>query len=144
MDWSSTTLLAFGTGLALGAVSVGFFRRRSSSAERERAKKLAGELDEALERLEAQRAQVAKHFEETSDLFRDLTEQYTRLYAHLAEGAREFSSEEIPALGRGFGSPLLEGSGDAESAEEPRPRETPAADGAPPPQPDGASSQTVA
>jgi uncharacterized membrane-anchored protein YhcB (DUF1043 family) len=138
MEWSAPILLAFGVGLALGALTVGLLRRRSTGAARERAEQLARELDEALERIETQRTQVAKHFEETSDLFRDLTEQYTRLYAHLAEGAREFSTEEVPALGRGFGSPLLEGSADPEPAEEPP------ADEAPRPAPDGPGSPAAA
>ncbi len=119
MEWNATILLAFSVGLALGAVTLGLLRRRSGGAAREREEQLGIELDEAREELEAQRAEVAKHFEETSDLFRDLTEQYTRLYAHLSEGAREFCPEEVTALGRGFGGPLLGGSGDSDRAEEP-------------------------
>jgi len=138
MEWSATTLLAFGVGLALGAVSVGFLQRRSGGAARERAEQLAGELDETREELETQRAEVAKHFEETSGLFRDLTEQYTRLYTHLVEGAREFCTEEVPALGRGFGGPLLEGSDDSELGEQPT------ADEAQPRQANGGSSQAAA
>jgi hypothetical protein len=112
-------LLAFAVGIALGAVGLGLLQRRSGGAARERAEQLGIELDEAREELEAQRAEVAKHFEETSGLFRDLTEQYTRLYAHLSEGAREFCPEEVSALGGGFDGPLLGGSGDSEPAEGP-------------------------
>ena len=119
MEWSATILLAFGVGLVLGGVAVGWLQRRSGGAARERAKQLAIELDEACGRLEEQRAEVAKHFEETSDLFRDLTEQYTRLYAHLSQGAREFCTGEVPALGRDLDAPLLGASGDSEPAEEP-------------------------
>jgi uncharacterized membrane-anchored protein YhcB (DUF1043 family) len=57
--------------------------------------------------LETQRAAVAKHFERTSDLFRDLTSQYTALYAHLAEGARELCPDQHIPLGTGFAEPLL-------------------------------------
>ena len=119
MEWNAAILLAFGAGLVLGAVTVGLLQRRTGGAARERARQLGIEVDEAREELGAQRAEVAKHFTETSDLFRDLTEQYTRLYAHLAEGAREFCPEEVPALGRGLDGPLLGGSGDSEPAEEP-------------------------
>ncbi|MHC4423011.1 MAG: Z-ring associated ZapG family protein [Planctomycetota bacterium] len=119
MEWSATILVSFGVGLVLGGVTVGLLRRRSGGAARERAEQLGIELDETREALEAQRAEVAKHFEETSGLFRDLTEQYTRLYAHLSEGAREFCPGEVPALGRGFDGPLLGTSGDSEPAEEP-------------------------
>jgi uncharacterized membrane-anchored protein YhcB (DUF1043 family) len=138
MEWSATTLVTFAVGLALGAVIVGVVKRRSGGAARERAKQLAGELDEARQQLETQRTEIAKHFEETSALFRDLTEQYTRLYTHLSEGAREFGAAEVPALGRGLGEPLLEASGDSD------PTGQPAAEEAQPRQADGDSSQAVA
>ncbi len=119
MEWNVTILLSFGVGLVLGGVSVGLLQRRSGGAAREHAEQLGIELDEVREALEAQRVEVAKHFEETSGLFRDLTEQYTRLYAHLSEGAREFCPEQVPTLGRGFDGPLLGASGDSEPAEPP-------------------------
>lgn len=119
MEWSATIFLAFGAGLLLGGLVVGLLQRRSGGAAREHAAQLAIELEEACGRLEEQRAEVARHFEETSGLFRDLTEHYTRLYAHLSEGAREFCTGEMPALGRGFDAPLLGASGDFETAEEP-------------------------
>ena len=115
MEWNAMILLAFGVGLALGAAALGLLQRRSGGAVREREEQLGVELEEAREELEAQRAEIAKHFGETSDLFRDLTEQYTRLYAHLSEGAREFCPEDVTALGGGFDSPLLGGSGDSDS-----------------------------
>ena len=50
---------------------------------------------------------MGKHFSGTSDLFRDLTHQYTTLYAHLAEGARELCPDQVPSLGHGMGEPPL-------------------------------------
>lgn len=138
MEWSPTILLAFAVGLALGAVAVGLLQGRSGGAARERAEQLAIELDKTREELETQRAEVAKHFEETSGLFRDLTEQYTRLYAHLSEGAREFCPGEVPALGHGLEGPLLGASGDSEPAEEPT------TDEVRPPRAEAGSSQPVA
>jgi uncharacterized membrane-anchored protein YhcB (DUF1043 family) len=138
MEWSPTILLAFGVGLALGAVAAGLLQRRSGGAARERAEQLAIEFEETREKLETQRAEVAKHFEETSVLFRGLTEQYTRLYAHLREGAREFCPEEVPALGHGLEGPLLGASADSEPAEEPT------TDEVRPPQADAGSSEPVA
>jgi len=144
MEWSATIFLAFGVGVVIGAVIAGFLGRRSGGAARERVERLVREIDEAREELETQRAEVAKHFEETSDLFRDLTEQYTRLYAHLSEGAREFCTAEVPALGRGLGGPLLEASGDLHAAGGSGPGEQPSVDEARPRQADGDSSQAVA
>jgi uncharacterized membrane-anchored protein YhcB (DUF1043 family) len=72
--------------------------------------------------LESQRSAVAKHFERTSDLFRDLTRQYTALYAHLAEGARELCPEQRIAIASGFAEavpavgPRAELHGDDEAA----------------------------
>jgi uncharacterized membrane-anchored protein YhcB (DUF1043 family) len=119
MEWSEAILVAFGVGLVVGGVVVGLLQRRSGGAARERAARLAVELDETRGKLEEQRAEVARHFEETSDLFRDLTEQYGRLYTHLSQGAREFCTGEAPALARGLDAPLLGASEDSEPAEEP-------------------------
>ena len=40
-------------------------------------------------------------------MFRDLTRQYATLYAHLAEGARELSPDQVPEIGRGYQDPAL-------------------------------------
>jgi hypothetical protein len=112
-------LLVFGAGLGLGAGGVAFLLRRSGRAARERAERLAAELDETRAELDAHRKEVTKHFEQTSKLFRDLTEQYTRLYGHLAEGAREFCAGAVPALGRDFDGPLLGSDGGPPPAGEP-------------------------
>jgi len=98
---SSLVLLApLGVGLVVGAVLANFLRRRAGRADRERADQFEAELEQTREELEVHREDVAHHFQQTSDLFRDMTEQYTRLYAHLATGARSFSTGEVPALGQ--------------------------------------------
>lgn len=112
MELTLNVWLAFGTGLVLGAVCIFLLQRRIAGTDRERAEQMAAELEVTREELEAHREEVAKHFRETSQLFRGLTEQYTRLYAHLAEGSREFCSDEPPALARGFDGPLLGRNGD--------------------------------
>jgi uncharacterized membrane-anchored protein YhcB (DUF1043 family) len=94
-------------GLILGAGLVFMLMRRGGTVNRERAESLTTELDETRLDLESHREEVSKHFAETSDLFRDLTEQYTRLYVHLASGAREFCPDEVPSLGQGLDTPLL-------------------------------------
>ena len=113
-------LIGLGTGV--------FLRRGGVRTARAEAERLAVELGRARTQLadaetqlraargelESQRAAVAKHFERTSDLFRDLTHQYTALYAHLAEGARELCPDRRIPLGGGFGGPLL-GAGPAEA-----------------------------
>jgi uncharacterized membrane-anchored protein YhcB (DUF1043 family) len=70
------------------------------------------ELEEEINRLQRRNAQyresVAKHFGETSEKFRDLTEQYTALYRLLAGGAKDLCGDQVPAIrfDRGL---LLEG-----------------------------------
>ncbi len=109
-------LWAAATGLAGGAGLVFLLMRRGGSVNRERAESLTSELDETRLELEIHREEVATHFSETSDLFRGLTEQYSRLYAHLATGAREFCPDDVPALCQGLDAPLLV----AEPEDEPR------------------------
>jgi len=100
-------LSAAAAGLVVGAALVFLLMRRGGSVNRERAESLGTELEETRLELESHREEVSKHFGETSDLFRDLTEQYSRLYAHLATGAREFCPDEVPSLGQGLDTPLL-------------------------------------
>ncbi len=90
-------------GLVLGLIVGG------TALVSSRVRRLEQELREERERSAAYRDGVAKHFEATSDLFRDLTRQYGSLYAHLAEGARELCPERVPELGRGDGFPALAG-----------------------------------
>lgn len=106
-------LIGLGTGV--------FLRRGGVRTARAEAERLGVDLDlaraqlvdageklaAAQRQLESQRAAVAKHFDRTSDLFRDLTHQYTALYAHLAEGARELCPDQRIPLGGGFGGPLI-------------------------------------
>ena len=107
LDVDLNLLAAAAAGLVLGAALVFLLMRRGGSVNRERAESLTTELEETRLELESHREEVAKHFSETSDLFRDLTEQYSRLYAHLATGAREFCPDEVPSLGQGLDTPLL-------------------------------------
>jgi uncharacterized membrane-anchored protein YhcB (DUF1043 family) len=106
-------LIGLGTGI--------FLRRGGVRTARAEAQRLGNDLDAARAQLadageqlaaarrelESQRTAVAKHFERTSDLFRDLTHQYTALYAHLAEGARELCPEQRIPLASGFSAPPI-------------------------------------
>ena len=98
IEWNVTVLAALGVGLLVGVWLGVLLRSRSGAADRARAEQLDGELEQTREDLDAHRDDVARHFQETSDLFRDVTEQYSRLYTHLATGAKTFSTEAVPAL----------------------------------------------
>jgi uncharacterized membrane-anchored protein YhcB (DUF1043 family) len=108
-----TFLIGLGTGV--------FLRRSGVRTARAEAERLGQDLgttrsqlanaEETLlaaqRELEQQSSAISKHFERTSELFRDLTRQYTALYSHLAEGARELCPDQRIPLGVGFGEPLL-------------------------------------
>jgi uncharacterized membrane-anchored protein YhcB (DUF1043 family) len=117
MDPTVLLVLTFAAGAIAGALLTTWRERRGGRAAHERAAELEIELSKTRSELEAQGAQIASHFERTSDLFRDLTGRYTQLYAHLAEGARQFCRDELPAIARGLDGLLPAGGGD--SAEPP-------------------------
>lgn len=92
------TLVGGGVGLfAAGFLSGGFLLRRRD-ADRQRAVRAEQNLAEVRAELEHYRARVSEHFGRSSDLFRDLTNQYTALYTHLAEGARDLGRPGLPAF----------------------------------------------
>jgi uncharacterized membrane-anchored protein YhcB (DUF1043 family) len=113
MDPTLLMLLSFAAGAVAAAIVTIWLERRGGRSAHERAAELEIELSKTRSELDAQRAQVASHFERTSDLFRDLTGRYTQLYAHLADGARQFCRDELPAIARGLDGLLPAGEADA-------------------------------
>jgi len=96
------------TALFLAGLFLGLALSRGGQGARARARRLEGELRQTREELAGYQDQVAKHFMQTSDLFGDLTRQYTAVWDHLAEGTRSLCEERAPAIGRGFtDAPLL-------------------------------------
>lgn len=96
--WLAAGLVTFAAGVAAGA-----WLSRAERHVRERVIELEGELERLGAQLQAEREAVGKHFDRTGDLFRDLTRDYTALYAHLAEGARDLCPDRTPEIGRGLG-----------------------------------------
>jgi len=107
MDPALLWQIGIGGGGLLAGLGLGFALRRPDRKLTARVTELEADLHAAERRYDEHRARVEKHFERTSQLFRDLTEHYTALYSHLAEGARELCPEGGPALGRGLDDPLL-------------------------------------
>ncbi len=112
------SLLWFAGGLAAGLVAAVWLGRRGGRAADERVAQLEAELADTRSELEAQAERISGHFARTSDLFRDLTERYTQLYAHLADGARHFCAGDVPAIARGLDGLLVAGEGEAVSPAE--------------------------
>ena len=99
-------LSAVGAVLFAAGAAAGWWRCRDREAAA-RAHWLERELEDEQLRHQAYQQEVEKHFGQTSDLFRDLTHQYTTLYAHLADGARELCSNQLPALAGSEDFPTL-------------------------------------
>ena len=102
LENADLTQIVLGTALFVLGVVVGLLAARGGEGARARARRLEEELDHARERMASYEDQVAKHFAQTSELFGDLTRQYTAVWDHLAEGSRQLCAERVPSVGRGF------------------------------------------
>ena len=70
-------------GVIIGAIAYRLFTPTVKNAS-----KLRAQLDEAKEELDSYKASVSSHFNKTSDLVNELTQDYVKVYKHLAEGAQ--------------------------------------------------------
>lgn len=74
---------AFVAGGVIGAVLYGAFSHGTRDA-----RKLKSDLEKTEEEFEAYKSSVTSHFSKTSELVNDLTQDYVKVYKHLAEGAQ--------------------------------------------------------
>src|SRR5262245_64260866 len=96
--WGSWDGIFGGVALIAVGLVLGLFGTPGDSKSRKRVRELEDELERLRQQQERYRESVAQHFGRTSDIFRNLTGDYRALYAHLADGARNLASEEVPAL----------------------------------------------
>jgi uncharacterized membrane-anchored protein YhcB (DUF1043 family) len=131
LDNTGWMQIAIASGLLVGGVLLGLILARGGKGARARARRLEKELRQAQELLASYQDQVAKHFVQSSDLFEDLTRQYTAVWDHLAQGARDLCAERVAALGRGFDdAPRLLTNTPPPEAEAPAAEATPELEGA--------------
>ena len=90
--------IGLGAGIFVAGAVVGLLAARLGGGAERRARRLQEELRAVRAEQETYRRSVAGHFQQTSDIFRDLTGVYTSLYTHLAGGARSLCAESVPAL----------------------------------------------
>jgi uncharacterized membrane-anchored protein YhcB (DUF1043 family) len=84
--------------LVAGAI-IGALVYRLFSPSVKQAKKIKTDLDQAQGELASYKANVEQHFDKTSELFNDLTQNYVRVYQHLAEGAQTLGDNKtFPTL----------------------------------------------
>ena len=77
------SILALIVGAMIGALA---YRLLAPSVKQ--TDKIKTELDQAREELNSYKASVNQHFSKTSELVNDLTQNYVKVYQHLAEGAQ--------------------------------------------------------
>jgi uncharacterized membrane-anchored protein YhcB (DUF1043 family) len=104
---------ALGAAFALGA-------RWLLGGPTARERQLETLLEGERERFAAHREKVEKHFQETAQLFQDLSYQHALLYRHLRDGMRDVCGHDTLIESGAEPGPLLESGALAED-EEPRP-----------------------
>lgn len=77
-----------GIGALIGGGIIGAIAYRNLAPTRKEASNLKQELDQAREEMESYKASVNSHFDKTSELVNELTQDYVKVYKHLAEGAQ--------------------------------------------------------
>lgn len=76
------SIISLVAGVLIGALAYRLFW-----SSKEQADQIKTELDATRAELESYKASVNQHFEKTSDLVNDLTQNYVKVHQHLAEGA---------------------------------------------------------
>jgi hypothetical protein len=109
-----------GIALVAGAL-FGFVLNRLLNPAASDVEKLQAELEQARKDMESYKASVNSHFNKTSDLVNDLTQDYVKVYRHLAEGAQTLSDtrEFTQVLDQPQGKILISVDTPADEAPEP-------------------------
>ncbi|WP_373767974.1 YhcB family protein [Glaesserella sp.] len=91
-QWSGNVwtaiIAAFVVGLILGYV---IFRATNANAQKQQ--KLEKDLKAATTKIDEQKQQLEKHFEQSASLLATLAEDYKKLYSHLAKGSQTLLPE---------------------------------------------------
>ena len=103
-------------GILLGVLLLRLFNPKTGDVE-----KLQAELDQARKEMESYKANVNTHFDKTSDLVNELTQDYVKVYRHLAEGAQALSEtrEFTQVLDQPSGQVLISVQAEVEQAPAP-------------------------
>ena len=81
----------FGGIALLAGVFLGVLLHRRLSSRSDDVDKLKAELQQSREEMSVYKTSVNSHFSKTSDLVNELTQDYVKVYRHLAEGAQALS-----------------------------------------------------
>ena len=78
----------YATGALIGGGIIGAIVYRNLAPSRKETDDLRTELDEARQEMDAYKTSVNSHFDKTAELVNELTQDYVKVYKHLAEGAQ--------------------------------------------------------
>jgi uncharacterized membrane-anchored protein YhcB (DUF1043 family) len=81
--------IALFIGILIGVLAYRLLGRSTRESE-----KIVGELDAAKAELSEYKANVNQHFHQTSELVNELTQNYVKVYQHLAEGAQSLGDSQ--------------------------------------------------
>jgi len=104
-------IIAVGVAMLLAGLYLGYTLRGRDAIAREA--QLQSEIGSVRDSFDEHKRRVTKHFERSSDLFRDLTRHYAALYTHLSQGARDFCKTTSPSLGAELRMLLADGEASA-------------------------------
>ncbi|MDH5356309.1 MAG: YhcB family protein [Gammaproteobacteria bacterium] len=95
----TTSIWQIGFISLLAGALIGALLYRLLSPSVKQAGQIKADLDQTRGELASYKASVGQHFDKTSELVKDLTQNYVRVYQHLAEGAQTLGdSNEFPSL----------------------------------------------
>jgi hypothetical protein len=78
----------FACGAVVGGAIIGAIVYRNLTPNIKHADSLKAELDEVRQEMESYKTSVNGHFDKTAELVNELTQDYVKVYKHLAEGAQ--------------------------------------------------------
>ena len=82
----------FAVGAVVGGAVIGAIVYRNLAPSKKETESLKQELEQSQQELASYRASVDEHFSKTSGLVNQLTQDYVKVYQHLAEGAQTLGS----------------------------------------------------
>ncbi|MCF7980701.1 MAG: YhcB family protein [Pseudomonadales bacterium] len=98
-------------------IGVGFFIYKLKYSDDARSQKLQDELARVTEDFENYKESVTEHFSKTSELVNNLTEDYVKVYKHLAKSAEALTDVQItPQLTSAKSSPMVSFINEVENA----------------------------
>jgi len=85
----------FTGGAVVGGAIIGAIVYRNLTPNIKHADSLKAELDEVRQEMEGYKTSVNTHFDKTAELVNELTQDYVKVYKHLAEGAQVLGDGRI-------------------------------------------------